>query len=138
MTPPLDHPPESDAGGGSDEPRSLRVLVADDEPLILRALTRLFERRGHEVHTAATAPEALALLDTVRFDAALVDARMPGSGLEVIRGLEADEHFDGPIMLMSGDLSADPLQQVGPHVKRLKKPFRFPDVIPLVEDGVQH
>ena len=115
----------------------LRVLIADDEPLIRKALQRLFERRGHSTHTVPDAPSALEALGTDSYDAVLVDLRMPGNGLTVIDHLERDAGFGGVVVLMTGDLSAEAMEQVGPHVKRLEKPFRFPDVIPLVENGVR-
>lgn len=115
----------------------LRVLIADDEPLIRKALQRLFERRGHSTQAVPDAPSAVAALSADRFDAVLVDLRMPGNGLTVIHHLERDTSFGGVVVLMTGDLSAEAMEQVGPHVKRLEKPFRFPDVLPLVENGVR-
>ncbi len=56
----------------------MRVLLVDDEPLMLKALTRLLTREGHEVATAGSAPEALGLAAGDRFDAALIDIMLPG------------------------------------------------------------
>ena len=117
---------------------SLCILVADDEPMIRTALTRLFEKRGHTVHAAQDAREAIALISIHHFDAALVDARMPGDGLTVIAELERDSEFDGLVMLMTGALATDPMVKVGPSVQRLQKPFRFPEIVPIVESGVRH
>jgi CheY-like chemotaxis protein len=123
----------------SEQPAPLRILVADDEPLILSALKRILERRGHLVHTAADAATALELLGDHAFDAALVDARMPGDGLTVLAHLEDDASFDGVVVLMTGGLVTDPSVKVGPGVRRLQKPFSFPDVVPLLEGGdVRH
>jgi len=113
--------------------RPLRILVADDEPLILRLLKRTLERRGHEVQTAEDAHAALALIGAASFDVALVDARMPGDGLTVVRTLTESPEFSGRVVLMTGGLAADAGEDVDPDVHRLQKPFSFPDVIPLVE-----
>jgi CheY-like chemotaxis protein len=42
--------------------RALQVLIVDDDPGILSALTRLLQRDGHTVQTATNGQEALALL----------------------------------------------------------------------------
>ncbi len=123
----------------SDGPaRTLRILVADDEPMITAALERILTGRGHDVRTTSNAADALAVLESERFDAALVDMGMPGSGMSVIEHLELDPDFDGLVVLMSGGLSTDPLLQAGPDVVRLQKPFRFSELVPLVEDGTRY
>lgn len=124
-----DHEPAAVAGRGA-----LRVLVADDEPLIRSALRRLLERRGHHVQAACDAFEALALLDTQTFDAVLVDMRMPGGGASVLARL-AEMGFTGPRILMTGDLAADAVG-VSQGVRHLQKPFPFPSVIPLLEGSI--
>ena len=56
----------------------------------------------------------------------------------VVKHLEADPHFTGTVVLMTGALSTDPNLEVGPTVLRLQKPFRFMDVVPLLEGDIQH
>lgn len=118
--------------------RTLCILVADDEPMIRSVITRVLERRGHEVHEAGSAQEAISLMQDRSFDAALVDACMPGDGITVLEELSADPNFVGRVVLMTGGIAADPSIRVAPEVKRLQKPFRFPDVIPLLEGEVLH
>lgn len=68
----------------------MRVLLVDDEPGVLRALERLFRRRGHEVRTAPSGPAALALLDEFPPDAVVSDFLMDGmSGVELLRRIAA-------------------------------------------------
>lgn len=122
--------------GGTSQP--LRILLADDEPMIVALLRRVLERRGHTVRTASSAGEALSLLKSHRFDAALVDVRMPGDGLTVVAQLREDRSFDGLIVLMTGALATDPDVQAEPGVVRLQKPFKHRDLFPLLEGGVKH
>ena len=63
---------------------------------------------------------------------------MPRDGLTVLQELSQDPAFGGQIVLMTGGLAADPSIKVGPDVKRLQKPFKFPDVIPLLENRLRH
>jgi response regulator RpfG family c-di-GMP phosphodiesterase len=56
----------------------LRVLCVDDEPDILKLMTRLLERLDLSVTTAAGPHRALDLFDRDRFDLVITDIRMPG------------------------------------------------------------
>lgn len=65
-----------------------RILVIDDEPQILRALSVNLRARGYEVDLAATGEEGLDLAASHPPDLVLVDLGLPGiDGIEVIRGL---------------------------------------------------
>lgn len=117
--------------------RTLRLLVADDEDLILRAVERLFERRGHTVHCASCADDALALARDHEFDAVLVDQNMPGCGLALLSSLMEAHAFDGLAILMTGGLDGGETGELPRPVHRLQKPFRFAEVVPLVEAHFQ-
>jgi len=68
-------PPSVGPGLGSEPPQ---ILLVDDEPLLLRALSRVLRREGYLVHTADTAQAAQRLLGGgARFDALLLDLMMP-------------------------------------------------------------
>lgn len=113
--------------------RPLRLLVADDEDLILRAVERLFQRRGHTVHCASCTDDALALVREHDFDAVLVDQNMPGCGLELLSVLMKGHAFDGLAILMTGGLDSGEAGELPQPVRRLQKPFRFAEVVPMVE-----
>jgi DNA-binding NtrC family response regulator len=49
------------------------ILIIDDNPSILRTLTRLLSREGYEMYSAQTGKEASEKLSTKKFDAALID-----------------------------------------------------------------
>lgn len=64
---------------------SCRILVVDDDEGMRENLAELFEALGYGVLTAATAPEALALLAHADVDLVITDYRMPGfTGIELI------------------------------------------------------
>ena len=56
----------------------IRVLVLDDEELVLETLACFLEDQGYDVHTATTGEKALDLLTHVHPDLAIVDMRLPG------------------------------------------------------------
>jgi signal transduction histidine kinase len=76
------------AGGHAMAPQTaLQVLVVDDNPGILSALTRLLQRDGHMVQTATNGQEALALLHERGFDLILCDLLMPALDGQTLYGL---------------------------------------------------
>ena len=72
------------------EPRALRVLIVDDEPLNRQRVEDLLATATGiaEVRTAATGNEAIEEIRTHRPDLVFLDVQMPGrSGLDVVRTL---------------------------------------------------
>ncbi|MFW5860433.1 MAG: response regulator [Planctomycetota bacterium] len=69
-----------------------RILVADDEPFILRSLSFALHREGHEVCTARNGTEAHTALANTAFDLAFIDVVMPGlNGFEVVERLRTEQ-----------------------------------------------
>ena len=63
-----------------------RVLIVDDEPEMVESTARLLGHAGHQCVTTTAAEEALALLESQRFDVLLTDLKMPGmGGLDLLR-----------------------------------------------------
>jgi DNA-binding NtrC family response regulator len=68
----------------------MRILVVDDEEHLRRMMRLTLEASGYEVAEAADGEEGLRLFgDGLRFDATLLDQRMPGmDGLETLRRMK--------------------------------------------------
>ena len=114
--------------------RSLRVLVADDEPALRLVISVFLTRRGHEVTQASDAYEALRLAGEQEFDVALVDARMPGDGLALLEYLESVPSLRGRTALMTGDLGrARTTQGIATGRPYLTKPFDMDEMVQLIE-----
>jgi DNA-binding NarL/FixJ family response regulator len=73
---------------------SIRIVLADDHPIVLHGLQQLFERQG-DFTVVACCADGAAAMDAVRAerpDVLVVDLRMPGpSGLDVLRTLAAEQ-----------------------------------------------
>jgi len=63
-----------------------RVLIVDDEALLVRTLTQAFRDAGYEVRATGSAEDADQILDEgIPFDLLLLDNRLPGkSGVELL------------------------------------------------------
>jgi CheY-like chemotaxis protein len=83
-----------------------RVLVADDDPAILRLVTTILEREGFTVVGARDGREAYkALQDNTNFTAAVFDVVMPNiSGPELVRYMRTEKRFNKvPVMMMTAE-----------------------------------
>ena len=107
------------------------ILVVDDEPSVVRGLTRLLRRDGHTVDTASNGRMALARLQERAYDLILSDLRMPeldGSGL--YQALEQYPELQQRFVFLTGDtVSRETMaffEQTG--VRWLTKPFRAAEV----------
>jgi DNA-binding NtrC family response regulator len=69
--------------------KSLRVLFVDDEKHLQEFMRSELPRLGHEVTVCADGREAFKVLEKSKFDAAILDLRMPGlSGIDVLARLK--------------------------------------------------
>jgi DNA-binding response OmpR family regulator len=68
-----------------DQNNSPAILVVDDDPDILAALSDLLEHEGYQVTCASTCGDALAEATASPYDAVLLDLGLPdGDGLSVL------------------------------------------------------
>ncbi len=118
---PLEAPPHGPAGeaAGAGEPGGLpplRVLVVDDEPLLLRFVAQALAGSGCRVEAVDRGDRALELLAGQEYDQIVADVRMPGvDGWQLLRWLEHHRPaLLGRLLFISGDT-------VNPRVMELLK-----------------
>ncbi len=88
-------------------PVNPRILVVDDEPLILEGLSRLLATRDYDVLTANGGCEALIAIGKQQFDVILLDLGMPDlDGNEVLRFV-GERSTGTPVIVVSGDSTID-------------------------------
>jgi putative nucleotidyltransferase with HDIG domain len=84
-----------------------RVLCVDDEPGMLRLVTRLLERMSLTVATAPGPDDALTMFDADRFDLVITDIRMPGmDGHAFLAEIRARDP-QVPVIVATGHASLD-------------------------------
>lgn len=98
--------------------RVIRVLVVDDEPMLVRSLQRFLRREGFEVVTAEHGLAALAVLEQAPVDVVLSDVRMPEmDGPTLLDRIRARWVPPPPVILLTGyaDASDGELVRRGAH-----------------------
>jgi DNA-binding response OmpR family regulator len=118
-----------------------KVLLVDDDPVILKLLQVNFEMEGYTVMTAADGVEGLERARSERPDIILLDIMMPRmDGLQVTQALKDDESTkDIPIILLSAKAQASDIQagrDMGAD-DYLTKPFDPLELLERVGDLLQ-
>jgi len=97
------------------------VLAVDDDSLVLVNTVAMLEDLGHRALAAASAKEALAVLERESVDLVITDYAMPQTtGMQLAAAIEA-EHPELPVILATGYAELPPGAAV--HLPRLTKPF---------------
>lgn len=82
-----------------------KLLLVDDEPLLLKSLCAVLLPHGYHVETAAGGNDAIARLRQQHFDLVLLDLGMPKvSGYEVLDFVVSNQ-IDTSVIIVSGDSS---------------------------------
>lgn len=84
---------------------SARLLVVDDEPYLRATLDKMLRRLGYDVVLAADAHSAYHLLAGDRFDAILLDIRLPQMRGDTfyLTAVRQWPYLAGRVVLMTGD-----------------------------------
>ena len=83
----------------------MRILIADDDPQLLRALRITLTAKGYDIFTAVNGADAIAAAVDHRPDIFLLDLGMPElDGIEVIHGIRG--WSEAPILVVSGRTGA--------------------------------
>lgn len=83
--------------------RSLRILIAEDDPSVLMLYARYAEKRGHRVLLAHDGAEALVVAASELPDLVMLDVAMPKlDGRDVLRQLKAsDRTREIPVLVVT-------------------------------------
>jgi two-component system nitrogen regulation response regulator NtrX len=113
------------------DPDRFQLLVVDDDAAIRRQLRGLLEDEGHAVTEAANAAEAYDAIGRQRFDAVLLDLRMPGeNGLDALVRLR-EEAPDTAVIVVSGEGTIANAVKAGQRgaYDFVEKPIRDPEAL---------
>ena len=120
----------------------VQILVADDEPFLVRTLVDLFERRGWRALGVYDATEALRVYYAERPDVVVTGGGTEGrGGCKLTRALRADADLDPEpfvIMLTGGGRDVDRRRAEAVGVDEyVTKPFRPSALVACVESVLE-
>ncbi|MDD2319702.1 MAG: response regulator [Geobacteraceae bacterium] len=113
------------------------IIIADDEPHIVRALSFVFERAGYAVETASDGVEVLRKIKETKPRIVFLDLIMPKmTGDEVCRTLKRDERFKDIhiVILTCKGQELDREQSISSGANTfITKPFSPKEVLTMVK-----
>ena len=98
-----------------------RILIVDDDEMVLIALNELLRPEGYEVHTSSRGTEALKKLDQDGYDLLMLDVIMPEmNGFELCKKIREKENYrETPIVFLSAkSQDEDRVQGIDAGAKR--------------------
>jgi DNA-binding NtrC family response regulator len=122
---------DGDIAAAADAPGGVRLLIVDDEPMLVRAIARHFRGDAYLVRSAGTGAEALAVLAAEPVDVVLLDVRLPDlSGPEVL-DVTRRQHPDVQVVMMTAHAT---IQTAVDAMRKgaydfLTKPFEPPEAL---------
>jgi DNA-binding NtrC family response regulator len=89
----------------------MKILVVDDEDIVLESCQAVFELHGFEAQFAPSADKALEVMKNNGFDLLLIDVKMPKKdGMYLMRKIK-EQWPDIPIIVMSGYYTTETIQE---------------------------
>jgi DNA-binding response OmpR family regulator len=121
---------------------TVKILVADDEPGLVRLAQIHLTRAGYEVITAADGKEALEIIERDRPNLVVLDVMMPHmDGFEVLHRVQAhDELKQIPVVMLTAQAQDHAVlhgMQSG-AAKYLTKPFNPMELTKTVAEVLEH
>jgi len=113
-----------------------KILIVDDNRMILQALSDQLEQIGHETEVAASGVDALELLKHDEFNLIIMDIVMPEmSGIEATRLIKANPKLKSiPVVAFTSQSNRGHWDEIFDDY--LIKPFGFDELTAMVEKFV--
>ena len=120
--------------------RPARILVAEDEELILAVFQAILKKAGFEVISASNGIQAASLFDGSpnNFDLVITDLSLPGLDGEALAAHVRKTRPDMKLIFATGNITQAP-QQAAEQYKAvfLAKPFGFEELVTTVNKALQ-
>ncbi len=117
----------------------MKILVVDDDAIVIKSCRRILEAEGFEVTAVPGADEALEKIKSSEFDLLLMDVKMPKhDGIFLMREIKKNWP-DIPIVVMSGYPTPETIADVLKlgATQFIPKPFRPDELVKTVRQVIQ-
>ncbi len=117
----------------------MKILVIDDEPVVLNSCRKVLEEDGFDVYLVPSADEALKAMKKEVFDLLLVDVKMPKhDGIYLIQKVK-EKWPDVPIIVMSGYPTPDTITDGAKMgaAAFIAKPFTPDELLETIRQVIQ-
>ncbi|GCF93061.1 DNA-binding response regulator [Enterococcus florum] len=116
----------------------IRVFLVEDDQSIAKNLMLLLQAEGFELLHASSREEALALLESVTFDLALVDISLPdGNGFTVYTEIKAKQAVPVIFLTASGDEASVVTGLTLGAEDYVTKPFRPRELVARIKNALR-
>ena len=116
-------------------PMPKKILIIDDDPIVVKYLEAVFSDNGYETCTATSTMEGLDVVKREKPDLITLDLQMPGEwGPRFYRKLRKDKQLrDTPIIVVSG---IDGDHAIKDAIAFVKKPFDPEKLVGIVKNTI--
>ena len=114
-----------------------KVLVVENDEVVLILISHILARHSYVVHTSTDAFEAEGILRREPFDAVLLDLKLAGDGVELLRKIERENpDLLRKIIVVTGALhEAEKIAHLPLHAT-IRKPFEVSSLVETVRTCV--
>jgi len=117
----------------------MKILVVDDDAIVIKSCRRILEAEGFEVTTVSSADEALEKIKNYDFDLVVMDVKMPKhDGIFLMR--EFNKNWpEIPIIVMSGYPTPETISDVirlG-AIQFIPKPFKPDEFMKSIKEVIR-
>lgn len=117
------------------------MLIVEDDPALLEAMSEILLLAGHDVRSANNGEKGLKLLGEKEYELLLVDVLMPGmTGIEVAQTVRKNEVWNGiPILFASASTTLEHEGKIFSMDKTsfLRKPFSAESLVEAVAKALK-
>ena len=118
-----------------------RILVVDDEELIIKSLSKLLEKNNFDVFITKNGQDAKAVAEEEEFDLIIADIRMPGmDGVETVQSIYNDLDRQNkpriPVIFITGyadESTRQKAKSLNPAAY-IHKPFDIPELVDKIKE----
>lgn len=115
-----------------------RILLVDDEPLILEMFESVLRDEGYDVYVAPNSQEALRQIDRTVFDILVCDVRLEDlDGFDIMTIARKRYPSIGVVLITGAPNTADAQVAVEQNATYLSKPIGFDLLVESVEKASQ-